>query len=236
MNMRKLFAIAILLALFAGGCRNKPVVVPTPQPEKKTDARQFYKDNADKITKLCVEWEPNADFYYTHYALIDLDSDGIEELYISQDDSPYGWLLCCGGDSLQVITSEDENFHISYLGNIVEMSGMFPSGAAFTKYFDIENSRVSGPDFMGKGQKDFITNELIINFYYLNDDDVPYPVEKTKPFKDKVTKLRTSGKTWIPFKDIELEENPLGVFLGFYSLEDPDEGFWTTEEWESTEK
>ena len=220
--MRKLISITILLALFAGGCRNKPVVEQTPQPEKKTDARQFYKDNADKITKLCEEWEPNAEFFYTHYAFIDLDSDGIEELYISQDDSPYGWLLCCGGDSLQIITAEDENFHISYLGNIVEMSGMFPSGAAYTKYFEIENSRVTGPDFMGKGQKDFITDGLIINYYYVNDDDVPYPVEKTKPFKDKVTKLRTSGKSWIHLKDIQLEENPLAMFFGFMSPEDAD--------------
>lgn len=220
--MKKIAAITLFLALFVAGCRNQPVVQQTPEPEKKTDARQFYKDNADKISQLCDEWEPNAEFFYTHYAFIDLDSDGIEELYISQDNSPYGWLLCCGGDSLQMITTEDENFHISYLGNIVEMSGMFPSGAAYTKYFEIENSKVTGPDFMGKGQKDFITNELILNFYYVNDDDVPYPVEKTKPFKDKVTKLRTSGKSWIPFKDIQLEENPLAMFFGYMSPEDAD--------------
>ena len=219
--MKKIFAIAILIAFFAAGCKD-PGNTVTPEPEKKTDARQFYKDNAYKISELCDEWEPNAEFFYTHYAFIDLDSDGIEELYISQDDSPYGWLLCCGGDSLQMITTEDENFHISYLGNIVEMSGMFPSGAAYTKYFEIENSRVIGPDFMGKGQKDFITDELIINFYYVNDDDVPYPVEKTKPFKDKVIKLRTSGKSWIPFKDIQLEEDPLAMFFGFMSPEDAD--------------
>ena len=219
--MKKIFAIAILIAFFAAGCKD-PGNTVTPEPEKKTDARQFYKDNAYKISELCDEWEPNAEFFYTHYAFIDLDSDGIEELYISQDDSPYGWLLCCGGDSLQMITTEDENFHISYLGNIVEMSGMFPSGAAYTKYFEIENSRVTGPDFMGKGQKDFITDELIINFYYVNDDDVPYPVEKTKPFKDKVIKLRTSGKSWIPFKDIQLEEDPLAMFFGFMSPEDAD--------------
>ncbi|MBR6466090.1 MAG: hypothetical protein IKS82_06605, partial [Bacteroidales bacterium] len=90
--MKKIFAIAILIAFFAAGCKD-PGNTVTPEPEKKTDARQFYKDNALKISELCDEWEPNAEFFYTHYAFIDLDSDGIEELYISQDDSPYGWLL-----------------------------------------------------------------------------------------------------------------------------------------------
>ena len=220
--MRKIFVIALLFAFFASACKD-PGSTVTPEPEKKTDARQFFKDNADRLSELCSEWEPDADLLYTHYAFIDLDSDGIEELYISQDEeSPYGWLLCCGGDSLQMITTEDQNFHISHLGNIVEMSGMFPSGTAYTKYFEIENSKVIGPEFMGKGQKDFITDELILNFYYVDNDDVPYPVDKTKPFKDKVMKLRTSGKSWIPFKEVELEEDPLGVFLGKMPAEDPD--------------
>ena len=220
--MKKIIAIAVLLCFFASGCKNNAETTVTAEPEKKTDARQFYKDNALKISELCDEWEPNAEFFYTHYAFIDLDSDGIEELYISQDDSSYGWLLCCGGDSLQMITTEDENFHISYLGNIVEMSGMFPSGDAYTKYFEIENSRVIGPDFMEKGQKDFSTDELILNYFYVNDVDTPYPVEKTQPFKDKVSKLRIGGKSWIPFKDIQLEENPMAMFFGFMSPEDVD--------------
>lgn len=211
--MKKIIAIAFILAFFTAACKNSGNTVTT-EPEKKIDARQFFKDNAERIGELCKEWEPDADLPSTHYALIDLDSDGIEELYISQDDSPYGWLLCCGGDSLQMITSEDPNFHFSYIGNIVEMSGTFPSGEVYTKYFEIENSRVIGPEFMGKGQKDFFTGELILQFYYVDNPDTPYPVEKTKPFSSKVTNMRIKGNSWTAFKDIELEQDPLRMFFG----------------------
>lgn len=220
--MKKILAAAIVFTLLAAACKTGQNTDQTETQAKKIDARQYCKDNADKIVQLCTEWEPNADFLYTHYAFIDLDSDGVEELYISEDDSPYGWLLCFGADSAEVITSSDPNFHVSYIGNLVQMSGMFPSLSAFTKYYEINGSKVTGPDFMGRGQMDPITGQLIIKYYYLNDENTLYPLDKTKSFSDKVNKLRLMGNSWRDFKGIELEEDPFGVFIGKMPAEDAD--------------
>ena len=228
LSMNKILAITLFLSILATGCKSGQK--ESPKDDLKacsiTDARQFYKDNTDKIEELCQEWEPNADLELALYTFIDIDNDGLEEMYIKESNEGYGWLLCCGSDSVEMITSEDRNFRISCIGNIVNMRGMFPSGSAFSKYFELKGSRVIGPDFMEEGEYDFQKDTLVMSYVPV-DGDKPVQKEDIAKFFGKLEKLMKND-LWYDLNSISEEQfDMLGRLSGRILEEDYDNGYWT---------
>ena len=231
--MRKIFAVTILLVLFASGCRNSSGTRESAEPVKKIDARQFFKDSVERVEKLCLECTPDAEMLYVNYIFTDIDGDGVEEMYLKENESGKTWLFCCGGGYVELIANEDEeHFVLSNLVNIVRMDGHFPSGYTVIRYFELDNSHVTGPDFMESGEMNLETGEPDLHFCPALEPDGTYPEEKTRPFFAKLDKLLESNG-WTQFKN-EFEGfryTPLGFLNGKIGEEpDPSEMEDTVEE------
>ncbi len=183
--------IAAILCLSA--CNNNNTQPPKPKP-----SIHIFTHNIDKVEQLCNQ-EASQDIYDLSgagYAYIDIDSDGIEELYIRDEAADCGWLLCCGADSIQFIASENYKLHFSKLGNIVMLSGSAGTGCFYTKYFQIENSIYVGPDFYELDEYVFSGDTTKTSYYSTKEDDVLLSEDKVKPFMELISKIKNNGEEW----------------------------------------
>lgn len=202
------FAMAVAFALIA--CKN----TQAPEPQvKKIDAQKFFKDNIAKVEQLCNE-EASQDVYdldMASYVFYDIDSDGIDELYIRDSLADCGWLFCCGADSLQFVASENYKLHFSQIGNIIMLSGSAGTGAFYSGYYEIVNSECTGPDFFELNEFVWGTEDsMSVSYHPVTDFDGVYSEEKTRPFFAKVKEFeKTSewnilceGKVFKPFYEL----------------------------------
>ena len=143
--MKKIFVIAMAAVFAFAACKN----TEAPAPVKKVDAQKFFKENIEKVETICMEERASdeADLFGASYTYLDIDNDGVDELYIRDDVSDSGWLLCCGADSIQLVAAENYKLHFSQLGNIIMLSGSAGTGTFYSAYYEIVNSSCAGPDF-----------------------------------------------------------------------------------------
>ncbi|MBQ6310539.1 MAG: hypothetical protein IJK74_03215 [Bacteroidales bacterium] len=185
------FAMAIVFALTA--CKNNT----TETPAKKIDSKQFFKENIAKVEQLCKEEaaQDDYDLDMASYVFYDIDSDGIDELYIRDSLADCGWLFCCGADSLQFVTSENYKLHFSQLGNIIMLSGSAGTGTFYSAYYEIENSVCTGPDFFELNEFVWGSEDSTRTVYHpVTDFDGDYPEEKTRPFFAKVKEFEKTSE------------------------------------------
>ena len=219
--MNRLLAIAIAVCFFAAGCKNENTQT---QPEaKKIDAEQLFKDSIKRVEQLILECNPDADLLYTNYVFLDIDKDGINEMYLKEENSGNGWLLCCGSGNVELIADEDdEHSDLSYCCNIIRMDVHFPSGYTVLRFFELQDSQVVGPDFMECGEMDMDTGEPKMQFCVAENPNKPYPEEKTRPFYEKLDKiLENDGWHFIQNGIENSKFQPLG-FLNGKIGEEPD--------------
>ncbi|MFA7033864.1 MAG: hypothetical protein WC166_04335 [Bacteroidales bacterium] len=76
------------------------------------------------------------------FALIDIDGDGCEELYLYNNNSDDGMLLCCGGEQLQTIAIQDYRSEIKVNGNKIQCGGGVGTGVQFFEGYELNNSQV----------------------------------------------------------------------------------------------
>lgn len=228
--MNKILATALALALLAAGCKTSQNQTPQ-QPEQKTeakkiDAEQFFKDSVKRVEQLILECNPDADLLYTNYIFLDIDNDGIQEMYLKEDYSENAWLFCCGSGNVELIADQDnEHSKLTYCGNIIRMDIHFPSGYTVLRFFELQNSHVVGPDFMECGEMDFETGEPKMQFFVAGNHNTSYPEEKTRPFYEKLDKmLENDGWHLIPNGIEDSRFTPLGFLNGMIGDEpDPSE-------------
>ena len=189
--MKKILIIAAAVLSLAS-CKN----AQTETPAKKVDAQKFFKDNIAKVEDLCMEERASdeADVFGASYTYIDIDKDGVDELYIRDDASDSGWLLCCGADSVQLVASENYKLHFSQLGNIVMLSGSAGTGTFYSGYYEIVNSSCIGPDFFELEEFVWGTEDSTrTTFHPVTNFDGEYPEENTRPFFKKVEQLKKTS-------------------------------------------
>jgi hypothetical protein len=187
--MKKYLIIAAAVALALSGCKNTPAETPV----KKVDAQKFFKENIEKVEALCMEERASdeAEFFGASYTYVDIDKDGVDELYVRDEVSDSGWLLCCGADTLQLVAAENYKLHLSQLGNILMLSGSAGTGAFYSGYYEIVNSSCVGPDFFELDEFVWGTEDSTATIYHpITDFDGDYPEEKTRPFFEKVNELK----------------------------------------------
>ena len=188
---RILIAMALIFALAA--CKN----TETQAPVKKIDAQKFFKENIAKVEQLCKEEaaQDDYDLDMASYVFYDIDSDGIDELYIKDSLADCGWLFCCGADSLQFVASENYKLHFSQLGNIIMLAGSAGTGTFFTRYYEIVKSECTGPDFFELNEFVWGTEDSTRTVYHpITDFDGEYPEEKTLPFFAKVKEFEKTSE------------------------------------------
>lgn len=188
---RILIAMALIFAFAA--CKN----TETQAPVKKVDAQKFFKDNIAKVEDLCMEERASddAEILGASYIYIDIDKDGVDELYIRDEASDSGWLFCCGADSIQFVASENYKLHFSQLGNIIMLSGSAGTGTFYSAYYEIENSICTGPDFFELNEFVWGTEDSTRTVYHpVTDFDGDYPEEKTRPFFAKVKEFEKTSE------------------------------------------
>lgn len=112
----------------------------------KFSAKDFY---ASRITEMEKIWQENdameafeQEILPTECLLIDIDGDGVEELYLYNKANEEGALFCCGGEQLNLITHNTFKEYISVDGNKVKCGGSAGTGAVFYSGYLLRNSRV----------------------------------------------------------------------------------------------
>ncbi len=208
--MKKYLIIAAAIVFALASCKN----TETQAPVKKVDAQKFFKENIEKAEALCMEERASdeAELFGASYIYIDIDNDGVDELYIRDDASDSGWLLCCGADSIQLVAAENYKLHFSQLGNIIMLSGSAGTGTFYSAYYEIVNSSCAGPDFFELNEFVWGTEDSTRTVYHpVTDFDGEYPEEKTRPFFHKVDELKKTtdwallneGKTFKPIWELD---------------------------------
>ena len=216
--MKNTLIIAAAIVFALAGCRNNvnetSASNPAEKSVKKVDAQKFFKENIAKAEQLCMDERVSdvADVFGALYTFLDIDNDGVDELYIRDDASDSGWLLCCGADSVQLVAAENYKLHLSQLGNILMLSGSAGTGTFYTAYYEIVNSSCVGPDFFELNEFVWGTEDSIRTvFHPVSDFDGDYPEEKTRPFFQKVEELKKTkdwallneGKTFKPLYELD---------------------------------
>lgn len=187
--MKKILIIAAAMVFALASCKN----AETETPAKKVDAQKFFKENIEKVETLCMEERASddAELFGSSYTYLDIDKDGVDELYIRDEASDSGWLLCCGADSVQLVAAENYKLHLSQLGNILMLSGSAGTGTLYAGYYEIVNSWCVGPDFFELNEFVWGTEDSTRTvFHPVTDFDGDYPEEKTRPFFEKVEQLK----------------------------------------------
>ena len=77
------------------------------------------------------------------YGLIDLDGDGIKELWIKDSAGENGAFFCRGNDKLEIIATTWFKSFASVSKNVLCASGHAGTGAFFSSYYIIENSTIA---------------------------------------------------------------------------------------------
>lgn len=221
--MNKIIAIAIALTLLAAACKTSQNTDQTETQAKKIDAEQLFKDSVKRVEQLILECTPDADLFYTNYVFLDIDNDGIQEMYLKEENSSNAWIFCCGSGNVELIADQDEEHSkLTYCGNIIRMDIHFPSGYTVLRFFELQNSHVVGPDFMECGQMDFETGEPKMQFFVAGNNNTSYPEEKTRPFYEKLYKmLENDGWHFIQNGIEDSRFTPLGFLNGMIG-EEPD--------------
>ena len=78
---------------------------------------------------------------FTKFALVDIDSDGIPELWLRTEDED-GAFFCMGGDAPQLIATENWKIKGNICQHGVLVAGSAGTGAFYAHYVLLENSRV----------------------------------------------------------------------------------------------
>ena len=194
--MKRIIIAIVVLFIFVA-CKNNQT---NPLGTKEIDAQKLFKENIEKVIELCKQ-EAAQDLYDLNlagYTFYDIDSDGIDELYIRDTLADCGWLFCCGADSIQFVASENYKLHFYQLGNIIMLSGSAGTGTFYAGYFDIEKSKYIGPDFFELNEFVWGTEDSTRTvFHPLNDFDGDYPQEKTRSFFDKIEQLKKNRERTI---------------------------------------
>jgi hypothetical protein len=221
--MNKIIAIAIAFTLLAAACKTSQNTDQTETQAKEIDAEQLFKDSVKRVEQLILECTPDADLFYTNYVFLDIDNDGIQEMYLKEENSSNAWIFCCGSGNVELIADQDEEHSkLTYCGNIIRMDIHFPSGYTVLRFFELQNSHVVGPDFMECGQMDFETGEPKMQFFVAGNNNTSYPEEKTRPFYEKLDKmLENDGWHFIQNGIEDSRFTPLGFLNGMIG-EEPD--------------
>lgn len=109
---------------------------------------QFYSQHYDEILTLFNEECPVLEYsddknMKFKYGLIDLDGDGIKELWIKDSAGENGAFFCHGNDKLEIIATTWFKSFASVSGNVLCTSGPAGTGAFFSAYYVIENSSIA---------------------------------------------------------------------------------------------
>jgi hypothetical protein len=134
--MNKIMVICLLLyATF----------LPSISYGAKGDAAQkFYGKNIATVEKIWGKSNILSDntSLPTKYALIDIDGDGRQELYLRNENNGDGGLFCSGGDKIRSITFEMYKSVIYFYGNKIECGGGMGTGVICYDGYELKNSKV----------------------------------------------------------------------------------------------
>ncbi|MBR5982529.1 MAG: hypothetical protein IK025_02245 [Bacteroidales bacterium] len=109
---------------------------------------QFYSQHYDEILNLfneeCPVLEYSDDKNMTfEYGLIDLDGDGINELWVRETTGENEAFFCRGNGKLEIIATTWFKSFASVSGNVLCAEGPAGTGAFFSTYYVIENSTIA---------------------------------------------------------------------------------------------
>lgn len=137
--------IFTMLCLTMIGCNHNPKGNNVSSETLGDRAKNFYVEHIDDIEK---SWSNNTDIAYPHimpnkYALIDIDGDGCDELYLFNTENEDGLLFCCGNGQLHMIIGENYKSSILFIDNKVKCGGSVGTGVEAYHGYELENSQVT---------------------------------------------------------------------------------------------
>jgi len=208
--MRRLVVIAMAF-VFA--------TVANAQVNLSADER-FYAQHYDEILDMFNEDCPvlqlgDGEGLFFNYSLIDIDGDGVMELWVHEIFGNNGAFFCRGNDTLELITTTWFKSFASRSGNVFCASGPAGTGAFFSSYYVIENSTIA-----------HFASE--IQMYNFQTDDIDYECEydgkevKKAWFKEKLQNNDYVGlsalenDTWMPYDRLQLYPEMPHDFSGMY--------------------
>jgi hypothetical protein len=130
-----------------------PMISHAANPDED---KAFY---ASHIADIEKEWG-NSDILSdnselpTNYALIDIDGDGRQELYLRNENNEDGGLFCYGDGKITSITFEMYKRVLYVYGNKIECGGSVGTGVVYYDGYELQNSRI----------KQHVTYELEFGF------------------------------------------------------------------------
>lgn len=125
-----LLAIVALILLLSN-CGNK----------QSFSANDYFVEHIADIETLwntnCGQQLPN------HSALIDIDGDGCEELYLYNEGNNDGMLLCCGDKQLNTIAIHNYKTDIKVNNNQIQCGGSSGTGVESFEGYELHNSQIT---------------------------------------------------------------------------------------------
>ena len=145
-----------------------------------TDMIAQYKEDAGEL--------PND---FTKFALVDIDSDGIPELWLRTEDED-GAFFCMGGDAPQLIATENWKIKGNICQHGVLVAGSAGTGAFYAHYVLLENSRVVD-NIHYNATLDINTDEMRVEY---SRGDKEISVEEGEKVTAKLGEAREVEPVW----------------------------------------
>ncbi len=157
----------------------------------------FYSKNYNKVIELIKYEHPEMELYMPKYTLIDIDRDGINELWVRDESGENGIFICRGGDNLKSIALEYGLRSVKFFGNVVCEFGSAGSGALYSYYVNLENSSIV-ETFSDLQLINYETEEET-HECGLNGEDISYE-EFQKIAKALPKGAKPKAKKWMPLE------------------------------------
>ncbi len=185
--MRIIFILILVVSLLSA-CSNQAAL---------NADEKYYSQHYDKILKLLDDEHPERELVLSEYALVDIDGDGISELWVRDSTNINGAFFCRGGDELEIVEILYCMTTVRFMGSTVCLSGNGGFGEYFVQYVKLENSSVA-----------YITHDL--QFYDYETDSTEHycqfnydylPYEKFQEIENALPEgVEPSADKWYPIE------------------------------------
>lgn len=163
----------------------------------------YYSQHYGEVVRLIKDEHPMRDKFMEKYALIDIDGDGIKELWVSDESGDNGIFICRGGDKMEVVATKYDMMGVSFRGGAVCQGGQAGAGAVYTYYAKLEKSRIAY--FMYDMETYNVVTDDEDHECVKNGEEISY--EEFLKIKDTYPEaVEPSAENWKPIEDLKVEK------------------------------
>ena len=132
-------------------------------------------------------------FDFTKFALVDIDMDGIPELWLHNEDDTEGAFYCMGAGNPKLITTENWKIKGNITNHGVIVAGSAGTGSFYAQYVLLQNSDIADRIYYNAS---FNMETEDLDVVYSRENETPLTIEEGEKATAKLGDVREVNPIW----------------------------------------